>query len=150
VHDAITIEPHGMRVEDVQGINAYDVHTMTIARNYKTTFNPSVALEYHEGSAMFGFGVAYETAASPKGNVSVLGVDNDKILVGLGGGYDADGWQLGGAFGIVSVADVDLPRTEARMEQLQPLRDRPASVIVNAGTYQTSYFLGGLRAARRF
>jgi len=34
--------------------------------------------------------------------------------------------------------------------QLQPLRDRVAPVRANAGSYRSSYFVAGLRMARRF
>lgn len=150
IHDDIAIVPTRMRVENVQGINAYDVHSMTIERDYKTSVSPAIAVELRGGSAMIGAGVAYETAAAPPGRVSVLTVDADKWLVGVGAGYDADGWQIGAAFGYVAVDDVELTGGEPRVVQLQPLNSQSSTVIVNGGTYSTSYLLAGIRAARVF
>jgi long-chain fatty acid transport protein len=150
MHDDISIAPDRMRIEGVQGINAYDVHAMTIARDYKTSFAPALGVEWIGAQAMLGAGISYETAAAPLAHVSPLTVDAGKLLVGLGGGYAADGWQLGGALGYVAVDDVELAVGQARVIQLQPLRDAPAAVIANAGTYRSSYIVAGIRAARRF
>jgi long-subunit fatty acid transport protein len=150
VHDEITIEPDGIRVENVQGINAYDVHAMRIPRDYQTSFSPALAVEVRGAGLMAGAGIAYETAAAPAGRVSVLTVDADKLLVGVGAGYAAEGWQIGGAFGYVAVDDVELSGGEPRVLQLQPLSNMPTAVIVNGGTYRTSYVVAGIRAARQF
>jgi long-chain fatty acid transport protein len=149
MHDDITIEPEDVRIENVAG-TAYTVGTMTIPRNYKTSLAPSVAVEYHAGPVMFGAGIGYETAAAPATHVSVLTVDASKILVGIGGGYEQDGWQIGAAAGYAKLADVDVPLAGAAVPQLQPLRDQPAPVGVNAGTYTSSYLIAGIRMARRF
>jgi len=102
------------------------------------------------GGAMIGAGVAYETAAAPAGRVSVLTVDSSKLLVGIGGGYAHEGWQIGAAFGYVAVDDVELSGGEPRVVQLQPLSSQPSTVIVNGGSYSTSYVVAGIRAARVF
>lgn len=150
MHDDITIEPDRVRVENVAGINAYDVRAMTIPRDYQTSLSPALGIEVNGGGAMFGAGVAYETAAAPTGRVSVLTVDSSKLLVGIGGGYAHDGWQLGAAFGYVAVDDVELSGGEPRLVKLQPLASQRSSVIVNGGTYSTSYVVAGIRAARLF
>jgi hypothetical protein len=45
-------------------------------------------------------------AQPPTGYVSVLTVDSAKHLLGLGGGHEAGGWQIGAALGIVILSDV--------------------------------------------
>jgi hypothetical protein len=70
--------------------------------------------------------------------------------VGLGGGYEADGWQIGASAGFVSLADVDLPLANAKVPQLTPIRDQPSSVTINAGSYKSRYIIAGLRFAHRF
>jgi long-chain fatty acid transport protein len=150
VHDEIAIEPDRIRVENVQGINAYDVRAMSIPRDYQTSLSPALAVEVHAAGVMAGAGIAYETSAAPAGRVSVLTVDADKLLVGFGAGYAADGWQIGGAFGYVAVDDVDLSGGEPRVVQLQPLSSQASTVIVNGGRYETSYVVAGIRAARLF
>jgi long-chain fatty acid transport protein len=97
-----------------------------------------------------GAGYSYETAAAPKGYVSVLTMDSAKHLIGLGGGYEAGGWQIGASAGFVALADVHVSLAEAKVPQLTPIRDQPSSVMVNAGAYQSRYLMAGLRFARRF
>jgi long-subunit fatty acid transport protein len=126
------------------------VAAMTIPRHYQTSYAPAIGVEYRTGAMMLGAGYSYETAAAPPGTVSVLTVDAAKHIMGLGGGYDAEGWQIGAAVGFAKLADVDVPVTDAQVTQLQPLRDSPAAVAVNAGHYTSSYVLAGLRFARRF
>jgi long-chain fatty acid transport protein len=142
LHDAITIAPDGVQ------LGARTLAPMTIARDYHTSIAVSLGGEYHVGLAQFGAGIAYETAAAPAGDVSVLTVDAPKWLAGIGGGWDADGWQLGGAAGFARLGDVDV--TDPKVGELQPLHDASAPAFVNAGTYHAYYVVAGVRAARRF
>jgi long-chain fatty acid transport protein len=146
--DAITIAPDNVHVDSATGSIA--VAAMTIPRHYRNSYAPAIGVEYRTGAMMLGAGYSYETAAAPPGTVSVLTVDAAKHIVGLGGGYDADGWQIGAAVGFAKLADVDVSIADAQVTQLQPLRDPPTSVVVNAGRYASSYILAGLRFARRF
>jgi long-subunit fatty acid transport protein len=151
MQDDITITPDNVHIDHVPGVAAgYAVGAMTIPRHYKTTFAPAIGVEYHVGSATFGAGYSYETAAAPAGTVSVLTVDSSKHVFGIGGGYDADGWQIGAAAGLAILADVDVPLASAQVPALQPLRDTPDNVVVNAGHYASKYIIAGLRFARRW
>ena len=148
MHDAIEIAPHDVHVDTQAG--SFPIGTLTIPRHYQTTFAPALGVEYHTGPAMLGAGIAYETAAAPPAYVSVLTVDAAKLLVGLGGGYESDGWQLGAAAGFAKVDDVDVPLATAAVPQLAPLRDPQTVETINAGSYRSSYWIAGIRAARRF
>jgi len=75
-------------------------------------------------------------------------VDSAKHLLGIGGGYEAGGWQIGASLGIAILADVQVSLAEARVPQLTPIRDQPGEVMVNAGSYRSRYLLAGLRFAR--
>ncbi len=150
MHDKIEITPDNVKIENAPGVGTYTVGPMQIPRDYKTSFAPSIGAEYHVGSVMLGAGIGYETAAAPKGYVSVLTVDAPKWIFGLGGGYDADGWQFGAAAGFARLSDVDLSLADAKVPQLQPIRDQPEPVYINAGSYHSYFVLAGLRAARRF
>jgi hypothetical protein len=86
----------------------------------------------------------------PPSHVSVMNVDASKILVGVGGGYDSEGWQIGAAAGYAKLSDVEVPLADAAVTQLQPLRASPEPHAINAGTYKSSYIVAGLRMARRF
>jgi long-chain fatty acid transport protein len=150
MHDEIHISPHGVEIQNAPGVGTYVVGDLSIPRNYKTSFAPALGVEWHGPSYMVGAGYSYETAAAPSGYVSVLTVDSAKHLVGLGGGYEANGWQIGLAAGFVALSQVDVPLADAKVPQLTPIRDQPSTVMINAGTYKSRYILAGLRFARRF
>lgn len=149
VHDELAIEPLGVRIEGgAAGPRA--LGRMAIPRRYRTSFAPSLGVEWHGPKLMLGAGYAYETAAAPPAYVSVLTVDAAKHLVGVGGGYEADGWQIGAAVGAAVLDDVDVPVAAARVPQLAPLRDAPPDLAVNAGWYRSRYVAAGVRFARRW
>ncbi|HEV7554076.1 MAG TPA: outer membrane protein transport protein [Kofleriaceae bacterium] len=148
--DEITFVPQDVRFDNVPVAGSFTLGAMSIPRHYKTTFAPSIGVEYHVGSATFGAGYSYETAAAPTGTVSVLTVDSSKHILGIGGGYDDAGWAIGAAAGIAVLADVDVPLADAQVQQLQPIRDQPQPIAVNAGHYSSTYILAGLRFARRW
>jgi long-chain fatty acid transport protein len=150
MHDEIRISPHGVAIENAAGVGTYVVGDIAIPRNYKTSFAPALGVEWHGPSYMVGAGYSYETAAAPADYVSVLTVDSTKHLVGVGGGYEADGWQIGASAGFVALSEVDVPLADAKVPQLTPIRDPPSTVMINAGTYKSRYIIAGLRFARRF
>jgi hypothetical protein len=71
-------------------------------------------------------------------------------VLGAGGGYEAYGWQIGGAIGIALLADVEVAASDAAVVPLAPLREPTTSTPSNAGRYESRYIVGGLRFARRF
>ncbi len=149
MHHEIAIEPEGVQIVDVAG-GPYSLHRMTIPRSYSTTLSPSLGIEWHGPKVMLGAGYAYETAAAPAGDVSVLTVDSRKHLVGLGGGYDFEGWQIGAAVGFVTLAEVNVSAAAAKVPLLAPIADQPVDRAVNAGSYRSRYVIAGLRFARRW
>jgi hypothetical protein len=97
-----------------------------------------------------GAGYAYESAAAPASTVSPLTVDSGKHLFSIGGGYEDEGWQIGGAIAYVTASDIDVALDEAKVTRLAPLRSDPVDTRVNAGSYKTSFVVAGLRFARRW
>jgi long-chain fatty acid transport protein len=148
MHDEIDLSPHGVRIEDAPGVGTYVVGKLVIPRRYRTSYAPAIGAEWHGHQMMFGAGYSYETAAAPTGYVSVLTVDSGKHLLGIGGGYEAGGWQIGASLGIAILSDVQVSLAEARVTQLTPIRDQPGEVMVNAGSYRSRYLLAGLRFVR--
>lgn len=72
-----------------------------------------------------------------------------KWSFGLGGGYSADGWDLGVAAGLAQLSNVTVDA--AAVAQLAPLRDfGTAPTYINAGTYAAYDLTVGLRGSRRF
>jgi long-subunit fatty acid transport protein len=143
IHDAITIAPDGI------AIGAMPLKPMTIVRDYHTSVAPSVGGELHIGEVRIAAGIGYETSAAPTSTVSTLTIDAPKWLFGLGGGYSADGWDLGVAAGLaqLSKVTVDAPAVSV----LAPLRDSSAPpTYINAGTYGAYDLTVGLRGSRRF
>jgi long-chain fatty acid transport protein len=150
MHDEIAITPHDIRIENAAGVGTYTVGNIAIPRKFKTSFAPAIGAEWHGPAFMLGAGYSYETAAASPGYVSVLTVDSAKHLIGIGGGYEAGGWQIGASAGVVLLADVQVSLADGKVTQLTPLRDQPSTVVVNAGSYKSHYLIAGLRFARRF
>jgi long-chain fatty acid transport protein len=150
VHDEIDITPHDIRIENAAGVGTYAVGNIAIPRKFKTSFAPAIGAEWHGSEFMLGAGFSYETAAASPGYVSVLTVDSAKYLVGIGGGYEAGGWQIGASAGVALLADVQVSLADGKVTQLTPIRDQPSTVVANAGSYKSHYLIAGLRFARRF
>lgn len=151
MHDELELAPDAVAIDNVVGAGApIALRAMTIPRDYETSYAPSIGVEWHGPKLMLGAGYAYETAAAPRGTVSVLTVDAAKHLVGIGGGYEDGGWQIGAALAYVAVADVDVALADSQVQQLAPLRDSPTGTVVNAGSYRSSDLVAGLRFARRW
>jgi long-subunit fatty acid transport protein len=148
VQSAIDLTPSHVAIQTATATST--LQAMQIARDYHTSVSPSLGGELHLGVIALGAGIAYETSAAPASTVSVLTVDANKVIVGLGGGYDADGWQIGAAVGYAYLANVDVSAAAARVIELQPLRTTPLPDCVNAGSYSAYDLIAGLRAARVF
>ncbi len=149
VPGALTIAPDHVQIENIAG-GPYPLRELSIARDGKTSFAPSIGVEWHPRDMMFGAGYAYETSATRAGDVSVRAVDAAKHVLGFGGGYEAEGWQIGAAVGVALLADVAVAPADARVLEQAPLRDPATTVPTNAGRYQSMYVVGGLRFARAF
>lgn len=148
VPGATTITPDHVQLENVAG-GPYPLGELSIAQHGKTSFAPSIGVEWRGHDMMLGAGYGYETSATEARDVSVARIDAAKHVIGFGGGYDADGWQIGAAVGIALLADVDVSATDARVLQQSPLRDERTTVQINAGRYESMYLVGGLRFAKR-
>jgi long-chain fatty acid transport protein len=155
LHKGTTITPSGVAVSGPNlggpGVaRSIDLAAMKIPAGDRTTFAPSLAVEWHGPSVMLGAGVAYETSAFPAGEVSVRAHDAPKVLIGAGGGWEDDGWQIGASFGAVVMSDVDVALDVGQVPLLQPLREPVVASTVNAGAYRGRYLLAGIRFARRW
>jgi long-subunit fatty acid transport protein len=148
IHDTIDLTPSNVALETAAGTKL-PLAAMHIAQAFHTSVSPAIGGEWHLGALALAAGVAYETSAAPASTVSVLAIDANKVIVGLGGGYAADGWQIGLAVGYAYFANVNVTLADARELQLQPLRT-PQTVYVNAGEYSTYDVIAGFRAARTF
>jgi long-chain fatty acid transport protein len=132
MHDDLTLEPIDVTVENVAG-GSLAMQPMVILARVRDVVLPSIGAEWHGPNVMFGAGYSYETAAAPASHVSVLTVDAAKHVVGVGGGYEAEGWQIGAAAGLVALSGVDVPLATGKVTQLAPFADEPSTAVVNAG-----------------
>lgn len=149
MHDEIAIDTSDIAIENVAG-GPYAFGDMSIARDYGTSFSPSLGVEYHAPLLSVAAGYAYESAAAPASTVSPLTVDSAKHLFAIGGGYEDAGWQIGGAIAYVTADGVTVDDPDARVTRLAPIRGVPSDARVNAGSYTTSFVVAGLRFARRW
>ena len=132
-------------------IGAFRASPVSIARDYTTSVALSLGGEVQLGLVRLGAGLGYETAAAPTADVSVLTVEAPKWIVGLGGGYAADGWDIGVAASFVYQHDVDVTVTDAGVAAIEPLHDPGATAVpANAGSYHAFDVMAGLRLARKF
>lgn len=144
LQDGVAIVP-----EDIALAGA-PLGALAIPRHDRASFAPSLGAEYRIGDASFAAGIAYETAATPVGEVSALAIDAGKLVLGVGGGYASGGWRIGAAVGFAQLADVTVAPAAAVVPVLQPLGDPPSATGANAGTYRSRSLLVGLRLGRVF
>lgn len=146
LHDEIAIAFDDVAIDQVAG-GPLAFRDVAVARDFETSYAVALGGEYHLPSIVLAAGFAYETAAAPPEKVSALTVDAAKYLVTIGGGYDDDGWQVGAALAYGIVDDVTSP---GGIPRLHPLGDDGAVAATgdNAGAYQTSFVVAGLRFAR--
>jgi long-subunit fatty acid transport protein len=149
MQDQITLVPDNVQIQPTSGPGE-TLGKLVIPRNYRTSYAPSIAVEWHGPGIMLGAGYSYETSAAPRGTVSVLTVDAPKHVFGLGGGYEADGWQIGASAGFVALSQVDVPLADAQVPQLAGFGSQSTDPGINAGTYKSHYLIAGLRFARQF
>ena len=153
--DRISIEPVGVRIVNAPGVGTYEFGPLVIPRDFEDTYAGQLGVE---GQPVAGkpltvrAGYLYETGAPPDGTLSVLNVDGGKHLATLGGGYRAGAWQLELALGYGVMPERTVEPAEARVPQLNPIRDdaAPLPVFINAGTYRASWLLAGLAVSRGF
>lgn len=148
-HDSISFTPESS-IANVAGVGTYELGAQVIPRNYRNSVSPAVGGEYTLGDVTVGAGYAYETAAAPPAYVSALTVDSSKHLFGLGGTYRGKSWLVGGSLGIAKLRDLDVSLEQAKVPQLTPVRGQPEEVMINAGSYESTYLLAGLRFAKQF
>jgi long-chain fatty acid transport protein len=148
-HDKMTIEPHDVRIVNVPGVGTYELGPMEIPRNFKNTYAAHLGIE---GQPMAGkslvvrAGYAYETGAPPDEYLSVLTVDGNKHLVGLGAGYTFGTWTIDALFAFAKMSDRTVAAGTGLAPQLNPVRDQsgePLTVYVNDGTYKSSWMMIG-------
>ena len=150
-HDAMRIEPKGVRIVNAPGVGSYELGPMTIPREFENTYAAQLGVEGKLGKASVRFGYAYETGAPPDRYLSVLTVDGDKHLLAAGGGLRAGTWTFDAVLGFAVMAERTVAAGQGLAPQLNPIRDEsttPLTVFVNDGTYQSSWLMIGLGAGR--
>jgi long-chain fatty acid transport protein len=151
-HDAMRIEPIGVRIVDAPGVGTYEFGPMTVQRNFKDTYAVHLGVEQAVGERMqLRGGYAYETGAPPDEYLSVLTVDGQKHMVTGGLGYRDGAWSFDAVAGFAMMAERQVEPTVGVAPQLNPIRDpstTPLTTFVNWGDYRSSWLLFGLGVQR--
>jgi long-chain fatty acid transport protein len=151
-HDAMEIEPKGVRIVNAAGLGTYEFGPMTVQRNFKDTYAAHLGVEFAVADRFdLRAGYAYETGAPPDEYLSVLTVDGQKHLVTGGLGYRAGAWSFDAVVGYGAMAERHVDPTVGIAAQLNPIRDtsaEPLTTFVNWGDYRSSWLLLGLGMQR--
>lgn len=153
--DRISIEPVGVRIVNAPGVGTYEFGPLVIPRQFTDTYAGQLGVEGQPSAGTpltVRAGYLYETGAPPDATLSVLNVDGGKHLATVGGGYRAGAWTIDAVLGYGVMPERTVDAAEARVPQLNPIRDdaAPLPVYINAGSYRASWLLAGLGVSRGF
>jgi long-subunit fatty acid transport protein len=98
-------------------------------------------------------GLSYEKSAVPPSHLSVLTLDMDKFLVGLGAGLHLGRrWRFDGTLAMLFPSKVDVSPDDARLYKVNPVRaNKPGEDIpINGGRYEVSALLLGMGLRYQF
>ncbi len=151
-HDAMRIEPKGVRIVNAPGVGTYELGPMTVPRNFKDTYAVHLGVERALGDRLqLRAGYAFETGAPPDEYLSVLTVDGQKHLFAAGASVHAGSWTFDAVAGYAAMSDRRVDPTVGQAPQLNPIRDTstmPLTTFVNWGDYSSSWLLIGLGLSR--
>ncbi len=125
VHDVMRVETGGAMVRDLQALDDYAFGAVDVKRGFRDTWSLRLGGELFLGELVAqGLtargGVAYEPSAVPPEYLTAMGVDLDKLIVGLGAAYQMDGWSLEATYAHVFMETVSV--RDSRVLQVSATR----------------------------
>jgi len=157
VHDQISVAPKNVSLRDVALFPPeYRVGSLTLDRKFQDAWSARLGGEQTIKFAKYRVdlraGLAYEKSAVPPAYLSVLTLDMNKVVVGLGGGLHIGRWRFDGTVALLFPANVQVSPEEARLYKVNPVRaNKPAEDIpINAGKYEVSALLLGIGLRYQF
>jgi long-chain fatty acid transport protein len=148
LHDAIKLDPRGMRIVGAPGTDSYDLGSMTVRRNFDDTFSLHLGVEWAalDWLTLRG-GWTYEPSAVPDAYMSVLTPDGDKQVVGVGAGLSLSRFQFNAVYAHVAQAPRDIHDSASYAQN--PVRP-PAQIPVGNGHYDVSGDIFGVGLSTAF
>jgi long-chain fatty acid transport protein len=158
VHDRIDVVPDRIVLRDVALFPPeYRVGAISLDRGFQDAWSVRVggeqALKLGRYQIDLRAGLSYEKSAVPPAYLSVLTLDMDKFLIGLGGGLHlGPRWRFDGTLAMLFPSRVDVSPDDARLTKVNPVRANkpPEDIPINAGRYEVSALLLGLGLRYQF
>jgi long-chain fatty acid transport protein len=153
MHDRIDVAPDNVVLKNVALFPPeYRVGGLSIDRQFQDAWSVRLGGEHTLGVGSYKVdlraGAAYEKSAVPREYLSVLTVDMDKFLLGVGGGlHVGQNWRFDGTLAVLFPSSVDVSPDEARLTKVNPVRATPpptGDVAINGGHYEASALVLGL------
>ncbi|HZS41071.1 MAG TPA: outer membrane protein transport protein [Polyangia bacterium] len=133
MQDRITIQPHGIYIDNVPGLGRYYLGTQHIERQLDDSFGVHIGFEYtapfweKRTTARLGYG--FETSATPDKTMSVLAPDGMHNMIALGGSLRV--WKLRLDFGYAHVFTADRNVSGSKFLQVNPIQPSLAVPVGN-------------------
>jgi long-chain fatty acid transport protein len=150
IHHSIDAIPKNIRIEGVTGLPpSIAVPTIAFPRNFEDSNSVRLGAEYTFKVSDYLLdlrtGISYETSAVPRGYVSLLSLDMDKITLALGGGlHIGKHWRLDAVYAHLFASSVHVAADEAQIPRINPLKGNAPLEAVNGGDYSAAADLIGL------
>ena len=142
--DKIETTPQDIVVTGVPGLGALAVGPLNIERNFQDAFSARLGgdVDLVDNFVTARAGALFETSGIPTKTLSVLQVDMDKFVIGVGATITlTDGVDLDIGYGHVFYPVTRV--TDSEVRQLNPTNQDGAAVVGN-GTYTASGNLAGV------
>lgn len=157
MHDAITVHPKGVALQDVAGFpKSYIVPDVSVRRNFQDSWSIRLGGEYgldalKERWHLRG-GLSYESSAVPADSLTVLTIDGPKVTLGLGAGVQIGKLRVDLTYAHVFLVPTDVDPATAQIQQQNPVLANPPKHpdIINGGRYAASANIVGLGLAYTF
>ena len=144
---AITLQPHGIRIDGVPGVGSYELHSLSIARDMRDTFSAHLGGEWQAipDKLVVRAGYLLETSATPDRTASVLTPDGFHNLVAAGVGLWLGTLRLDLGYGHLFTSGRTIRDSQAL--QLNPVQPALAVPVGNGKyTFATDIVSAGVSA----
>ncbi len=158
-HRSIDLEPENIKLIGVTGFpSPFSVAGISLPKGYQDTHSFRLggerrfALSESENAISGRLGVMYEPTAIPKEYLSAVGLDADKVIVGLGGSFHlSEAWRFDAVVSQVFAGEVSVDPATAKIPRVNPVKGNPTeSEAVNGGTYKFGATVLGVAGNYRF
>jgi long-chain fatty acid transport protein len=158
MHERIDFVPDNITLRNVAMFPpSYRLGSVAIDRSFQDSWSFRVggeqSIKWSRYQIDLRGGLSYEKSAVPSSHLSVLTLDMDKFLIGIGGGLHlGKRWRFDGTAAILFPSKVEVSPDEARLFKVSPVRANqpPEQIPINAGRYEVSALLLGMGLRYQF